>query len=96
MPYYNDDYGYRSRSRTRYRRRKRAAYRSGGPARTSRQDSYDDGGPDFDGFYDRDGNRVRLTLAMQTPQDMLPPVRRAAERDDGNWPVARSAYRSRF
>jgi hypothetical protein len=46
---------------------------------------------DFDGFYDRNGDRVRLTI--QTPADMLPPTRPAFERR-GDWNIVRT--RSRF
>jgi hypothetical protein len=53
-----------------------------------------DDGDDFDGFYDRRGNAVRLVI--QTPSDMLPPTRPAAERNTGNWAVNRYSNRSRF
>lgn len=54
-------------------------------------DETDDG---FDGFYDRRGRRMNLVI--QTPTDMLPPLRRAAELDRDDWPVNRFGYRSRF
>lgn len=55
----------------------------------------DSDGDNFDGFYDRDGNRISLTI--QTPSDMLPGRRStSAELDRDDWPVNRSGYRERF
>jgi hypothetical protein len=90
-------------SRSRPRRPPRASGQ--GPSGTRRyaraSDDYDDYGhrsdqtdDGFDGFYDRHGRRMNLVI--QTPADMLPPTRRAAELDDRDWPVNRSGYRSRF
>ena len=85
-------------SRTRRRRRARVQRRSrnysdsyGNSRRRNRRNDMDG----WDGqFYDQDGAPIRLTIA--TPGDMLPPARRAAELDDGNWPVNRYGYRERF
>lgn len=90
MPYVwiNDAYGGARRSR-----------RTGAAQRRNRRQNYDNadmGSPydeQFDGFYDRNGNAVRLTI--QTPNDMLPPQRRGPELNYGNWAVNRT-YRSRF
>lgn len=45
------------------------------------------GDPAFDGFFDRQGNRVRLTI--QTPADMLPP--QVSRTDDSFAPIRRRA-----
>jgi hypothetical protein len=44
----------------------------------------DDYSGDFDGFYDRDGNRV--SLVIQTPADKLPPTRSANMFDETGRP----------
>lgn len=66
------------------------------PKRQSRDDAdmHGDGADEnFDGFYDRRGNRVNV---IQTPSDMLPPSRAAREANIPGWPTNRYGYRSRF
>lgn len=53
-----------------------------------------DNGESFDGFYGRSGNPVRLVI--QTPSDMLPPIRQSAELPSNGWRVGRNTFRSRF